>query len=227
LNENRLTAQGEHENGLRAEDKRRIRRMRSMRRILFATGNEGKMREIRMMLADMGWEIVSMKEAGIRTEIEETGTTFEDNALIKARAVAAQAGEQDIVMADDSGLEVDYLNKEPGIYSSRYMGEDTPYSVKNANILSRMEGVPEEQRTARFICAMAAVLPDGREIVVRGVIEGIIGYEQRGSNGFGYDPIFFVPEIGKTTSEITEEEKNLVSHRGKALQLMKAELGKI
>lgn len=198
-----------------------------MRRILFATGNEGKMREIRMMLADMGWEIVSMKEAGIQTEIEETGTTFEDNALIKARAVAAQAGEQDIVMADDSGLEVDYLNKEPGIYSSRYMGEDTPYSVKNANILSRMEGVPEEQRTARFICAMAAVLPDGREIVVRGVIEGIIGYEQRGSNGFGYDPIFFVPEIGKTTSEITEEEKNLVSHRGKALQLMKEELGKI
>ncbi len=202
-----------------------------MKRIVFATGNEGKLREIRMILADMGWEIVSMKEAGVRADIEETGTTFEENALIKVRAVAAQAegkiGSGDLVMADDSGLEVDYLNKEPGIYSSRYMGEDTPYSVKNANILERMEGVPMEQRTARFVCAMAALLPDGREIVVRGVIEGVIGYEQRGVNGFGYDPIFYVPEIGKTTSEITEEEKNLVSHRGKALQLMKEELGKI
>lgn len=193
--------------------------------MIFATGNAGKMREIRAILADTGWEIRSMEEAGIRAEIQEDGKTFEENALIKARAVAALCGET--VLADDSGLEVDHLNGEPGIYSSRYMGEDTSYSVKNANIIARMEGVPREERTARFVCAVAAVLPDGREIVVRGTIEGLVGYEPRGENGFGYDPIFYVPELGKTTGEISEEEKNSISHRGRALQLMKEELKKL
>lgn len=197
-----------------------------MEEVIFATGNEGKMREIRSILADTYPKILSMKEAGIRTEVTEDGKTYEENALMKARAVAAMATEA-IVMADDSGLEVDFLNREPGIYSARYMGESTSYRIKNANLISRMEGVPAEKRTARFVCAIAAVLPDGREMTVRAAIEGRIGYEEKGEGGFGYDPIFFVPELGKTTAELTEEEKNLVSHRGKALRLMKEELKKL
>ncbi len=155
----------------------------------------------------------------------EDGKTYEENALIKARAVAAASGE--LVLADDSGLEIDYLNREPGIYSARYLGEDTSYSIKNANLIKRLEGVPEEQRTARFVCAIAAAFPDGREMTVRATIEGRIGYGEKGSHGFGYDPIFYVPEMGRTTAELTEEEKNLVSHRGKALRLMKEELKKL
>lgn len=193
-------------------------------RIVFATGNAGKIKEIRMIMGDTGLEVVSMKDAGIKADIEENGKTYEENALIKARAVAAFT--KDIVMADDSGLEIDALNKEPGIYSARYLGEDTPYSIKNANLIQRLEGVPEEKRTARFVCAIAAVLPDGRELTTRATIEGRIGYEEKGTNGFGYDPIFYVPEFGKTTAELTEEEKNQVSHRGKALELMKEELKK-
>lgn len=194
------------------------------RRIVFATGNAGKIKEIRMIMEDTGMEVVSMKDAGIRVDIEENGQSYEENALIKARAVAAFT--KDIVMADDSGLEIDHLNKEPGIYSARYLGEDTPYSVKNANLINRLEGVPDEERTARFVCAIAAVLPDGRELTTLATIEGRIGYEERGANGFGYDPIFYVPRFDKTTAELTEEEKNQVSHRGKALQLMKEELKK-
>lgn len=197
-----------------------------MKRIVFATGNAGKMKEIRMILADLGAEVVSMKEAGAAVDIEEDGSTYEENALIKARAVAAAVPE-DIVLADDSGLEIDALNGEPGVYSARYMGEDTPYSVKNAALIDRLQGVPEEKRTARFVCAIAAVLPGGRELTTRAAIEGRIGYEEKGSGGFGYDPIFYVPELHKTTAELTGEEKNLVSHRGKALQLMKEELKKI
>lgn len=195
-----------------------------MSRIIFATGNAGKMKEIRSILADLGMEILSMKEAGVDIAIEEDGKTYEENALIKARAVAAVTG--DIVLADDSGLEIDFLNQEPGVYSARYLGEDTPYSVKNANLISRLEGVPDEKRTARFVCAIAAVLPDGRELTTRAAIEGRIGYEEKGEGGFGYDPIFYVPELERTTAELTEEEKNQVSHRGKALQLMKEELRK-
>jgi XTP/dITP diphosphohydrolase len=165
-----------------------------------------------------------MKEAGIDIDIEENGNSYEENALIKARAVAKFT--DDIVMADDSGLEVDALGKEPGIYSARYLGEDTPYSIKNADIIKRLEGVPDEERTARFVCAIAAVLPDGRELTTRATIEGRIGYEEKGANGFGFDPIFYVPEFGRTTAELSEEEKNRVSHRGKALELMKEELRK-
>lgn len=195
-----------------------------MSRIVFATGNAGKVKEIQMILADMGMEVVSMKEAGITIDIEEDGKTYEENALIKARAVVAYT--KDIVMADDSGLEIDYLNGEPGIYSARYLGEDTSYRVKNANLIERLTGVPDEQRTARFVCAIAAVLPDGTELTTRATIEGRIDYEEKGSNGFGYDPIFYVPQFGKTTAELTEEQKNQVSHRGKALELMKEELKK-
>lgn len=196
-------------------------------RIVFATGNAGKIREIKEILSDLNMEIVSMKDAGISADIEEDGTTYEENALIKARAVAACAQEGDIVMADDSGLEIDYLNKEPGIYSARYLGEDTSYRVKNQNLIDRLAGVEDEKRTARFVCAIAAVLPDGKELTTRGIIEGRIGYEERGEGGFGYDPIFYVPEFGKSTAELTEEEKNAVSHRGRALTAMKEELRKI
>lgn len=192
--------------------------------MIFATGNAGKMKEIRRIMADTGMEILSMKEAGIWPDIQEDGGTYEENALNKARAVAALT--DTLVLADDSGLEVDWLDREPGIHSARYMGEDTPYSVKNADIIARLEGVPEEKRTARFVCAIAAVFPNGRELTVRAAIEGRIGYEERGGNGFGYDPIFYVPELHKTTAELTEDEKNQVSHRGRALRLMKEELKK-
>ena len=202
-------------------------------RIIFATGNAGKMREIREILGDMGMEILSMKEAGIDADIVEDGTTFEENAVIKAKAVAQllkeSAGkEQDsaVVLADDSGLEIDYLNKEPGIYSARYMGEDTPFDVKSRNLIERLEGVPDEERTARFVCAIAAVWPEGEVNVTRGVVEGRIDHELKGDNGFGYDPIFYVPEFECTMAQLTDEQKNQISHRGKALEAMKEELKK-
>lgn len=199
------------------------------KKIIFATGNKGKIKEIQMILADLGVEVITMKEAGIEIDIEENGKTYEENALIKCRAVAVHPvaqKEECIVMADDSGLEIEYLNNEPGIYSARYMGEDTSYRVKNANLIERLNGVPDEKRTARFVCAIAAILPKGEELTTRGIIEGIIGYEEKGTNGFGYDPIFYVPKFGRTTAELTEEEKNQVSHRGNALKLMKEELKK-
>jgi XTP/dITP diphosphohydrolase len=192
-------------------------------RIIFATGNKDKMREIRQILGDLKWPILSMKEAGISSDPEETGSSFEENALIKARAAAnmLEDSSQTIVMADDSGLEVDALNKEPGIYSARYLGEDTSYKIKNQNILDRLEGVETEKRTARFVAAIAAVLPNGESLSVRGVIEGKIGYEERGANGFGYDPIFYLPDMSCSTAELAEEEKNKISHRGRALKKMK------
>lgn len=193
-----------------------------MRRIVFATGNAGKMKEIKEILSDMDAEMVSMKDAGIAVDIEENGKTFEENAVIKAKAVAALT--EDAVLADDSGLEVDYLNGEPGVYSARYMGEDTSYIIKNQAILDRLAGVPKEQRTARFVCAIAAALPDGNILVTRETIEGYIGEKPAGSNGFGYDPIFYVDEFGCSTAELTEEQKNRISHRGKALRAMKEKL---
>jgi XTP/dITP diphosphohydrolase len=192
-------------------------------RIVFATGNENKMKEIRMILGDTGREILSMKEAGVSADIVEDGTTFEENAMIKAKAIAALLPE-DIVLADDSGLEIDYLNKEPGVYSARYMGEDTPYEIKNQKLIERLDGVPKEQRTARFVCAIAAVLPDGTSRVMRGTIEGYIGWESAGANGFGYDPIFYVDEYGCSTAELSPEAKNAISHRGNALRAMREEL---
>ncbi len=193
-----------------------------MKKLIFATGNENKMKEIRMILGDLDYEILSMKEAGIDADIVEDGKTFEENAIIKATAISKLSG--CLVLADDSGLEVDYMDKMPGIYSARWMGEDTSYRIKNKAIIDKLEGVPDEKRTARFVCAIAAAFPDGRVVTKRGTIEGIIGYEERGENGFGYDPIFFLPEYGKTTAELSPEEKNQISHRGKALELIKCEL---
>lgn len=190
------------------------------RKIIFATGNENKMKEIRMILADLGMPIMSMKEAGIDVDVEENGTTFEENALIKATEIAKYV-DNTIVLADDSGLEIDYLNKEPGIYSARYAGVDTSYDIKNNLLLDRLQGVPDEKRTARFVCAVAAAFPDGSTEVVRGTIEGIIGHSIEGENGFGYDPIFYLPEYGCTTAELTPEKKNELSHRGNALRAMR------
>ena len=192
-------------------------------KIVFATGNNDKMREIRQILGGFTEDIVSMKDAGIDIDIVEDGTTFEENALIKARAVHNYC-EDAIVLADDSGLEIDYLNKEPGIYSARYLGRETPYPEKNSIILDKLKDVPDEKRSARFVCAIAACLPGGKEIVVRGTMEGRIGYEIAGENGFGYDPIFFLPEYGKTSAQLLPEEKNAVSHRGKALRMMEEKL---
>lgn len=194
------------------------------RKIIFATGNENKMREIRMILSDLGMPILSMKEAGICVDVVEDGSTFEENALKKATEIAKTV-DNCIVLADDSGLEIDYLNKEPGIYSARYAGEDTSYDIKNNLLLSRLEGVPDEKRTARFVCAIAAAFPDGTTEVVRGTIEGRIGYEIAGENGFGYDPIFYVPEYGCTTAQMSPEKKNELSHRGNALRAMKIIMG--
>lgn len=193
-----------------------------MKKVIFATGNEGKMKEIREILGDLDIELLSLKDAGITADIEENGSTFEENAIIKAKAISQLTGE--IVLADDSGLEIDYLNKEPGIYSARYMGEDTSYHIKNSNLIQRLEGVPDQQRSARFVCAIVAAFPDGTVKTVRASMEGRIGYEEKGENGFGYDPIFYLPEYGCSSAEISMEEKNKISHRGKALRAIKDEL---
>ena len=196
-------------------------------KIIFATGNKNKMTEIRQILRDLGMEILSMKEAGVDIDIVEDGKSFEENAMIKASAIAElpEVRAMDaIVLADDSGLEIDYLNKEPGIYSARYAGEDTSYDIKNQMLLDRLQGVPMEKRTARFVCAIAAVVPGHEPIVVRGTIEGYIGDKPAGENGFGYDPIFYVPDLNCSTAELSPEEKNARSHRGNALRAMREEL---
>ena len=187
--------------------------------MIFATGNMGKMKEIKAILGDIGEEILSMKEAGIDMDIVEDGSTFEENAIIKAKAVMERTGQ--LALADDSGLEIDALNKEPGIYSARYMGEDTPYEIKNSNLIERMKGVKGKDRSARFVCVIAAAFPDGEIITTRGTIEGVIAEVPAGENGFGYDPIVYVPEYGMTTGQMDPDAKNAISHRGKALTAMK------
>ena len=191
-------------------------------RIIFATGNSNKMIEIREILKDLNLEILSMKEAGISIDVEENGTTFEENAQIKALAVAEKCN--DIVLADDSGLEIDYLDKAPGVYSARFMGEDTSYEIKNKALIDKLEGVPKEERTARFVCAISAVVPGHDPITVRGTIEGYIGWEPAGENGFGYDPIFYVHDLNCSTAQLSMEEKNSRSHRGNALRMIREAL---
>lgn len=190
-----------------------------MDKIVFATTNEGKVKEIKEILAGFPIEVVSMKEMNITADIEENGVTFEENSLIKARKVSKLTGLP--AMADDSGLEVDYLNGEPGIYSARYLGRDTDYNYKNNYIIEKLKNVKDEERSARFVCVISLVLPDGREFIKKGVMEGRIAYEIKGENGFGYDPVFYLPEYGMTSAELSGEEKNKISHRGKALGAMK------
>lgn len=194
-----------------------------MNRIIFATGNENKMKEIKEILSDCNLEILSMKEAGIKADVMEDGTTFEENACKKVTEIAKLAPD-DMILADDSGLEIDYLNKEPGIYSARYLGEDTSYDIKNQTLLYRLTGVEKERRSARFVCAIAAAVPGSGVFTTRGTIEGYIGWKIAGTNGFGYDPIFYVDDYGCSTAELTMEQKNACSHRGNALRAMKQEL---
>lgn len=191
-----------------------------MKSIILASNNKDKVKEVKEILK--GYDIISMKEAGIDVDIEENGTTFEENALIKARAIMKLTGQ--ITMADDSGLEIDYLNKAPGVYSARFMGHDTSYDIKNKALIQKLEGVKGSDRSGRFVCAIAVCFPDGREIVKIGTMEGLIAEEIKGDNGFGYDPIVYLPEYGKTSGELAPEEKNKISHRGKALALIKEEL---
>ena len=191
-------------------------------RIVFATGNEGKMREIREILKDLEMEIISMKEAGVNLEIIENGSTFGENAEIKAKAVWKETG--GIVLADDSGLVIDCLNGEPGIYSARYLGEDTSYEVKNHKLLSRAAHVKGQARSARFICNIAAVLPEGQVLHTEESMEGVLADSPAGEGGFGYDPILWIPEFGATSAELSLEQKNQISHRGKALLAMKQKL---
>ena len=193
-----------------------------MKSIILASNNKDKVKEVKEILK--GYDIISMKEAGIDVDIEENGTTFEENALIKARAIMKLTGQ--ITMADDSGLEIDYLNKAPGVYSARFMGHDTSYDIKNKALIQKLEGVKGSDRSGRFVCAIAVCFPDRREIVKRGTMEGLIAEEIKGDNGFGYDPIVYLPEYGKTSGELAPEEKNKISHRGKALALIKEELDK-
>ena len=193
-----------------------------MKKIILASNNKGKIAEVKEILKDMNVEVISMKEAGLDVDIEENGSTFEENALIKAEAIMKMTGE--ITIADDSGLEVDYLNKEPGIYSARYMGHDTSYDIKNNAIIQRLEGVNRTDRSARFVCAMAVVFPDGKNIIARGTMEGLIADKPMGENGFGYDPIMYLPEYQKTSAQLSSEEKNKISHRGKALEKLKTQL---
>ena len=188
------------------------------KQILFATTNEGKLGEIRAILEGTDIEVISLKDAGIDIEVIEDGTTFRENAVIKAEAIMKATGK--LTLADDSGLEVDFLNKEPGIYSARYCGVNTPYKIKNRNILERLTDVPDEKRTARFVCAIAAAYPDGETVTVQATMEGRIGYEETGLNGFGYDPIFYLPEYGCYSAQLPPEKKNEISHRGKALRMM-------
>lgn len=198
-------------------------------KIIVATGNKDKVKEIGEILQDIGVHVVTMKEAGLFVEAEENGETFLENAVIKAKAAAEKAAESDdwkdaVVMADDSGLVIDALNGEPGIYSARYLGHDTSYREKNADLVRRLSGVPDEKRSARFICAIAAILPGGKVLTAEAAMEGRIGYEERGENGFGYDPIFYLPEYNCTSAELSPEEKNRISHRGKALRIMRERL---
>lgn len=193
-----------------------------MTKIILASNNQNKVAEVKEILKDKNVEIVSLKEAGIDVDVEENGTTFEENALIKARAVCKLTGS--VTMADDSGLEVDYLDKQPGVYSARFMGHDTSYDIKNKAIIDKLEGVEGDARSARFVAAIAVVFPDGKEIVTRGTMEGLIAREAAGDNGFGYDPIVYLPEYGMTSAQLSPDEKNKISHRGKALKKMAEEL---
>lgn len=193
-----------------------------MTKIIFATGNQGKVREIREILKGLDAEVVTMKEAGYDIEVEEDGETYEENAILKAKAIMEASG--CLTLADDSGLEIDYLGKEPGVHSARFMGHDTSYDIKNKAILDKLEGVPDEQRTARFVSAIAAAFPDGHIETVRATMEGQIAHSISGGNGFGYDPVFYLPDRGCASADISTEEKNEISHRGKALRLMRDKL---
>jgi len=193
---------------------------------VIATGNQHKLEEISVMLSDFDIEVRSMKDMELDgLEIEESGSTFEENAIIKAETVARKTGM--LALADDSGLEVDALAGAPGVYSARYAGEKATDAANNAKLLADLENVPLENRQGRFVCALAAVFPDGRQIVVRGTVEGYIDFEEKGSHGFGYDPLFLIPSYQQTFGELGPVIKNSMSHRGRAIEAMKEKLSAV
>lgn len=192
-------------------------------KIIVATKNHGKVKEISKIFASLGVDVVTQEEAQIDVDVEETGDTFEKNALIKARAVSMLC--DDIVIADDSGLCVDALDGRPGVYSARYAGPDASDAQKIEKLLSEMEG--EKNRAAKFMCCVALVTPDGREFVSHGEVVGEILSSPEGENGFGYDPVFFSNELQKTFALATPEEKNAISHRGRALRAMYEQIKEI
>ena len=194
-----------------------------MKKVVLASNNQHKLEEMKIILSDLGYSVVSMSEAGLTDfEIIEDGSTFEENSTIKAKAVLAELGE--ITIADDSGLMVDYLDGDPGIYSARYAGEDVSYADNNKKLLSVLEGVPFLERKARFVSVITMLFPNGEEIVTRGEIEGNISLQESGENGFGYDPLFYIPELKKTFAELTSDQKNEMSHRARALKQLKEKL---
>lgn len=185
-------------------------------RLLIATTNPGKVREYRALLDGLNVELVGLQDVGISTDVEETGATYEANAVLKARAYAEMSGLP--TLADDSGLEVDALNGRPGVHSARY-APDSPTRIQK--LLTEMNGVPDNQRQARFQCVIALAWPDGRLDITRGTCEGVIAHEARGNNGFGFDPVFYLPEHNATMAEMPENFKNTISHRARAAQLLK------
>ena len=189
-----------------------------MRKIVVGTRNNGKVREIQTALADLPFAVVGLPETDI-PDVEETGTTFQENAILKARHYCQFTGEY--CLADDSGLEVDALDGEPGVYSARYAGLDATDAANNEKLLTVLKEVPPSGRTARFRSVLVLVGPDGSLLLVDGVCEGVILDEARGTGGFGYDPLFYMPSQGKTMAEMTIEEKNRISHRGNALNAFK------
>ncbi|MCR1898766.1 XTP/dITP diphosphatase [Irregularibacter muris] len=192
--------------------------------IIIASGNAHKVEEVKSILSPLGFRVTSMQEEGIGIDVEEKGQTFEENALIKAHALSKYTDK--IVLADDSGLMVDALEGAPGVYSARYAGEHGNDRKNNEKLLTELEGIPLKDRSARFYCAIAVVYPEGGEIVVTGKCEGVIAYTPQGENGFGYDPLFYVPEFNKTFGQLEDEEKNKISHRAIALKNLKKILEK-
>lgn len=185
--------------------------------LLLATTNRHKVEEFRAIFADLPYRLLSLNDVGLDMDVEETGTTFEANSQLKAHAYAQATGM--LVLADDSGLEIDALGGAPGVYSARFLGPDASYEERFHAILEKLHGLPQAQRSARFRCVITIADATGLFRSVEGVIEGVIANEPRGEHGFGYDPIFLVPELGKTTAELAPEEKNRISHRGRAAHL--------
>lgn len=193
-----------------------------MKKIVFASNNQGKLDEIRFLAKDLDLEIIGMKEAGFGLDIPENGSTFLENSMIKAKMIHKLIG--GIVMADDSGLCIDALGGKPGIMSARFFGTNTTYKEKFAELNRLLSDVPLEKRTAKFICAITIICEDNREISVEESMSGILLDHEIGRNGFGYDPIFFLPEFNKTAAQLSEEEKSAISHRGKAFRSILAKL---
>lgn len=194
-----------------------------MKTVIIATKNKGKAKEFESLFSAKGYEVKTLLDVPDAPDVEETGSTFEENAILKAEAIAHQLGH--FVIADDSGLIVDALDGRPGVYSARYAGESKSDEANTKKVLQELEGVPEAERTARFYCALALASPNQETITVSGTMEGLITELPSGTNGFGYDPVFFVKEQGKTNAELTKEEKNQISHRAHALKALDEKLG--